>query len=577
MKHSRFCHSLIAGIMVTLTVILAACGAAPTATLPAATATVAAPQPTTVATATSQPVATTAAATATPLPAAPTPTQAAAGPVYGGTVTLAFTEDPNSLDAALGYNLPAWQSLMNLYRGLMIYEGDRAVPDMAADWPEISADGLTYTFKIKPGIRFHNGREVEAADFQYSLNRVLDPDLASWANYYLISIEGAQDVIDGTAEEASGIKVLDKYTIQFKLTAPDATFLNILALPNNWVVPKEEVEKWGADFGTHPVGTGPFMLKEFVPGEKAVFVKNPDFFHTGQPYIDETDMLFGIEASTALMRMEKGELDVLFGDMIPAADFPRIMTDAEYKDWLFVEPSMYTWWLGLNNKMAPLDNVLVRQALNLAINRDKIAKLSAGKGQALWALYPTTCPGYQADYKPYSYDPEAAKAKLAEAGLSEGLELEILIGEDPLSATEAQSIQQDLAQVGVKATIKQVSDTVSYDMIVAGEAQTYINSWYMIQPDPADLINNLYMTDAGSNQDFYSNPKVDELAKAALGEQNREKRLETYQEIEKLIMADAVHVPLMTGISFYMHNPRIQGFYSRSEYGPFFERMWIQP
>jgi ABC-type transport system substrate-binding protein len=513
----------------------------------------------------------------TPLPAAPTPTPVPAGPATGGTVTVAFTEDPNSLDSILGYNLPAWQSLMNLYRGLMIYEGDRAVPDMADGWPEISPDGLVYTFKIKPGIKFHNGREVEAADFKYSLERVLDPDWASWANYYLISLKGAQEVIDGQTKEVSGIEVLDKYTIRFTLTAPDMTFLNVLALPNNWVVPKEEVEKWGQEFERHPVGTGPFMLKEFVPGEKAVFVRNPDFFHEGQPYIDETVIYFGIEPSTALLRMEKGELDVLFGDMIPAADFSRLINDSNYQDWLFREPSMYTWWVGLNNQMAPLDNPLVRQALNMAINREKIAKLSGGKGEVLWAIYPSQSPGFEPDYKPYPYDPDAAKAKLAEAGFADGLELELLIAEDPLEATIAQSIQQDLDQIGVKVSIKQVSDTVSYDMITAGEAQMYLNDWYMIQPDPADLINNLYMAGAGSNQDFYSNPKVDELAVQALAEQDREKRVKLYQDIEHLLMEDAVHVPLINSISYYMHNPRIQDFYSRSEYGPFFERMWIKP
>lgn len=513
----------------------------------------------------------------TPLPAKPTPTPQPEGPVRGGTVTLAFTEDPNSMDAILGYNLPAWQSLMNLYRGLMIYEGDRAVPDMAADWPEISPDGTVYTFTIKPNIKFHNGREVEAADFKYSLERVLDPDWASWANYYLLSIQGAQEVIDGKTKEVSGIEVLDKYTIRFTLTAPDMTFMNVLALPNNWVVPKEEVEKWGKEFELHPVGTGPFMLKEFVPGEKAVFVRNPDFFHEGQPYIDETIMYFGIEPSTALLRMEKGELDVLFGDMIPAADFPRLLSDPKYKDWLYEEPSMYTWWLGLNHKKPPLDNLKVRKALNMAINKEKIAKLTGGKGTPLWGIYPSTAPGYDPNFKPYDFDPEAAKALLAEAGFGEGLQLELLIEEDPLDATIAQAIQQDLAQVNVQVEIKQVSGAVAYDLIVSGQGQTYLNSWYMIQPDPADLINNLYMTDAGSNQDFYSNPKVDELAVQALGEQDREKRLQLYREIERILMEDAVHVPLINNISFYMHNPRIKGFYSRSEYGPFFERMWIQP
>jgi peptide/nickel transport system substrate-binding protein len=539
-----------------------------------------APQPTTapVERPTQPPQATTAPVVQpTQLPAAPTPTPPPDQPVRGGTLTLAFSEDPNSLDSILGYNTVAWEGLMNLYRGLMIYEGDRAVPDMAADWPKISADGLVYTFTIKSGIKFHNGREVEAADFKYSLERCLDPDWASWANYYLLSIQGAQDVIDGNTKEASGIEVLDKYTLRFTLNAPDMTFLNILALPNNWVVPKEEVDKWGKDFEKHPVGTGPFMLKEFTPGEKAVFVRNPDFFHEGQPYVDQVIFYFGIDESTALLRTEKGEIDILFGDMIPAADFPRLVSDAKYKDWLFNEPSLYTWWLGLNNKKAPLDNVLVRQALNMAINRDKIVKLTGGKGQPLYAIYPAKAPGFDPNYKPYAYDPTAAKAKLQEAGLAEGTELELLISsEDSLSGTLAQSIQQDLEQVGLRVNIKQVSGATSYDLIVAGDEQMYLNSWYMIQPDAADLVNNLYMTDAGSNQDFYSNPQVDELAAQALAEQDYDKRIKLYQDIEHLLMQDAVHVPLFTGISYYMHNPKIQGFYSRSEYGPFLERMWIR-
>jgi len=549
-------------LLVVVLIVLSAAGCGPSAQptqAPQATAAAPAVQP-------------------TQLAAAPTPTPSGDQPVRGGVVTVAFSEEPNSLDPILGYNVAAWQSLMNLYRGLMIFEGDSAVPDMADGMPEISADGLVYTFKIKPGIKFHNGREVEAADFKYSLERCLDPDWASWANYYLISIAGAQDVIDGKTKDVSGIEVVDKYTLRFTLSSPDMTFLNVLALPNNWVVPKEEVDKWGKDFEKHPVGTGPFMLKELVPGEKIVFARFPDFFHEGQPYIDETIIYSGVDASTALLRLEKGEVDVLFGDSIPPAEFPRLLGDPKYNEWLFKEPSMYTWWLGLNNKVAPLDNPLVRQALNMAVNREKVAKLTGGKGQALWAIYPSTAPGFDPSYKPYSYDTAAAQAKLTESGLAAGTELELLVSsEDPLATTVAQAVQQDLEQIGLKINIKQASDTVVYDLIVAGETQMYLNSWYMIQPDPADLINNLFMTDAGSNQDFYSNPQVDELAMQALAEQDREKRLKLYQDIERLLMEDAVHVPLFTNISYYMHTPRIKDFYSRSEYGPFFERMWIKP
>jgi ABC-type transport system substrate-binding protein len=530
-------------------------------------------QPTQAATATTAPT-----VQPTQPPAAPTLTPSGEQPVRGGTLTAAFSEDPNSLDSILGYNVAAWQGLMNLYRGLMIFDGDHAVPDMADGMPDISADGLVYTFKIKPGIKFSNGREVVAADFKYSLERCLDPDWASWANNYLISIKGAKDVIDGKTKDASGIEVVDKYTIRFTLTAPDMTFLNVLALPNNWVVPKEEVDKWGKDFEKHPVGTGPFVLKEFTPGEKVVFVRNPYYFHEGQPFIDQMVMQLGVDSSTALLRLEKGDLDVLWGDSIPPAEFPRLIADPKYSQWLYREPSMYTWWLGLNNKVKPLDNVLVRQALNMAVNRDKVTKLTAGKGQVLSAIYPSTAPGYDPNYKPYTYDPAAAKAKLKEAGLPAGTQLELLVSsQDPLAPTLAQSIQQDLLQVGLKVTIKQAADTAVSDLITAGNAQMYLNSWYMIQPDPADLIDNLYMTGAGSNQDFYSNPKVDDLGKQALAEQDRAKRIQLYQQIEHMLMDDAVHVPLFTNVSYYMYNPKIQGFYSRSEYGPYFERMWIKP
>jgi len=514
---------------------------------------------------------------ATQPPVSPTQPPVTAEPVRGGTAILAFAESPNSLDALLGYNLPAWQGLMNLYRGLMIYDGDRAVPDMADGWPEISADGLVYTFKIKPGLKFHNGREVEAADFKYSLERALDPHWASWASPYLLRIKGAQEMLDGKAKAVSGIEAPDSHTLRLTLTEPDVTLLNLLALPVTWVVPHEEVDRWGTEFGLHPVGAGPFLLQEFVPDERAILVRNPDFFHEGQPYLDRVIMNFGLEPSTALLRLEKGELDILFDDLIAAANLPRLMADPRYRDRLYQEPTNYTWWLGLNNKMPPLDNRLVRQALNLAIDREKIAALTEGKGVPLWGIYPSTLPGFDPDFKPYRYDPAAAKARLGEAGFGRGLELELLIGQEPLAVTLAQAIQQDLAQVGVKVTLKQMPGATAHDLIAAGEGQIYLNWWYPVQPDPADLVNNLYMTDAANNLDFYSNPQVDELARQALAEQDREQRMSLYRQIEQILMDDAVHVPLIAGVSFYMHSPRIQGFYSRPEYGPLLERMWVQP
>ncbi len=491
----------------------------------------------------------------------------------GGSISMAWDDEPASFDAAIGSSSLEWLALFMIYRGLMIYEGDRAVPDMAESY-EISPDGTVYTFTLKSGIKFSNGREVVAEDYKYSLQRTMDPDLASWGSYYLVSLVGAQDVLDGKTKDCKGIEALDRYTLRFTLTAPDMTFLNILALPQNWPVPKEEVEKWGKDFGTHPTGAGPFMCKELVPGEKAVFVPNPYYYVEGQPYLDEVTYLFNIDQATALMRTEKGEVDILIGEDIPSSEFARVMSDPNLKDWVRQEPAMYTTWLGMNNQRAPLNEVKVRQAINMAINRDKLVKMEGGKSEALYAIYPSTAPGFDPGYKPYPYDPAAAKALLAAAGHADGLELELAITED--DTTRAQAVQQDLAEIGVKVDIKPLGGNVLSELIESGGTDMWFTGWYMIQPDPADLINNLYMTGAGSNWDKYSNPKVDELAVQALADQDRDRRMKTYQEIEHILMDDAVHVPLYNSISMYLCNPRVQGFYSRSEYGIYFEQMWIK-
>jgi ABC-type transport system substrate-binding protein len=524
-------------------------------------------------TATSAPPADTAVPpTDTPVPPTDTPPPPA-GPKAGGKISIAFQDDPNSFDPILGWNVPAWVSLMWMYRGLMLYDGQGPEPDMAADWPAVSDDGLTYTFKLKEGIKFGNGREVTADDVKYTLERVVDPAWESWANYYLAVIEGAQAVMDGEATKVSGIKVLDKYTIEFKLTYQDPTFLSILALPNNFIVPKEEVEKWGQEFGLHPMGAGPFIFKEFVPGEKALFVKNPYYYVEGEPYAEEIEMVLGIEPATAMLRAEKGELDVISADMMPSSDFARIVQDATYADRLFQEPTLNPWWLGMNNKMAPLDNVKVRQAINYAINKDKLLKLTGGKGQPLAGIYPAGLPGHDPDFEGYPYDPEKAKALLAEAG-AEGIELEISISESPLEASLAQAIQQDLGEAGIEVTISSMSRAVVRDLRKKGEAQMYFSNWFMMVPDPSDLINNLSLCDVSSNYDFYCNPKVDELAEQVMPELDQEKRAETYQEIERLMMADAIHVPLFNNASYWFHPAELKDFYSRSEYGPLFERVW---
>ena len=492
-----------------------------------------------------------------------------------GQISIAFQDDPNSFDPILGWNVPAWVSLMWLYNGLMVYGEDGPVPDLAADFPEISEDGLTYTFTLREGLMFSDGTELTAEDVKFTLNRVVDPAWESWANYYLAIIVGAQEVMDGEAEEISGIQVIDERTIEFQLVFADPTFLSILALPNNFIVSQAAVEEYGQEFGLHPVGTGPFSLVSFEPGQSASFVHNPYYYVEGQPHVAELEMVLGIDPATAMLRAEKGELDIISADMMPSSEFARIIQDESYQDRLFHEPSLNPWWLGMNNQMAPLDNVLVRQAVNYAINKDKLIKLTGGKGQPLAGIYPAGLPGHNPDLEGYMYDPDQAMTLLAEAG-AESISLEISISENPLESTLAQSIQQDLGAVGIEVTINQVSRAVVRDMRKKGEAQLYFSNWFMMIPDPSDLINNLCLCGASANYDFYCNEEVDGLAEQVMPVLDAAERAQLYQQIEQILMDEAIHVPLFNNASYWFIPANMQGFYSRSEYGPMLELAWFE-
>lgn len=221
---------------------------------------------------------------------------AAAGPVYGGTIHIAYAGGFKSLDPAQAVSYDYLTLSGTLYNGL--YQSDRhGVPqlDLAAGPPTISADRKTWTFTLRKGVRFTNGMEVTAADVAFSIQRVLDPHLkpaVSWGQTADEIFQGSPEFAAGKATSVSGIQVLGRYTIRFVLLHPIAILPYILATSYNFVVPKAVVTSESpAYFAAHPVGTGPFMLQSYQQGVRAVFVRNPHYFHAGKPYVDKIIVL----------------------------------------------------------------------------------------------------------------------------------------------------------------------------------------------------------------------------------------------------------------------------------------------
>ena len=242
----------------------------------------------------------------------------------GGSMIVTYKDDVATLDPAIGYDWQNWSMIKSLFDSLMDYEpGTSTLTTDLAESYTISDDGLTYTFKLRPGVKFHNGREMTAEDVKYSLDRVTDPATQSPGAGFFASIAGYDAATDGSATGLSGVKVIDPLTVEFTLSRPDATFLHVVALNFSSIVPKEAVDEFGADFGKHPVGTGAYSLAEWTLGQRLVFARNADYWKAGVPKMDEIVFEIGQEPTVALLRLQNGEVDVL-GDGIPPAQFLEV-------------------------------------------------------------------------------------------------------------------------------------------------------------------------------------------------------------------------------------------------------------
>ena len=313
---------------------------------------------------------------------------AAASPVpanAAGDIIITYKDDVSTLDPAIGYDWQNWSIIKSLFDGLMDYKPGTTelVPDLAESY-EITNDGKTFTFKLRAGAKFHNGREVTADDVKYSIERVLDPATQSPGAGFFGSI--------------ATITVVDPLTIKFDLSRPDATFLHVMAINFAHVVPKEAVDEFGADFGHHPVGSGAFKLKEWTLGQRLVIERNADYWKEGVPNFDSVTFEFGQEPTVALLRLQKGEVDVL-GDGIPPAQFLEVKDDPQYEGQIVEGGQLHTGYVTMNVKTKPFDDVRVRQAVNMAINKDRIVRIINNRAVPANQPLPPSMPGYIKDFR----------------------------------------------------------------------------------------------------------------------------------------------------------------------------------
>jgi peptide/nickel transport system substrate-binding protein/oligopeptide transport system substrate-binding protein len=418
-------------------------------------------------------------------------------------------------------------------------------------------------------VKFHNGREMTAEDVKYSIDRVVNPETQSPGQGFFASIKGYDEAAEGKADGVSGITVVDPLTIRFELTRPDATFLHVMALNFSHVVPKEEVEKHGADFGKNPVGTGAFKLGEWALGQRVVFQKNEDYWNKGLPHLDTITFEIGQEPIVALLRLQKGEIDIP-GDGIPPAKFQEVMNDPEQKARVVEGGQLHTGYVTMNVNVPPFDNAKVRQAVNMAINKERIVQLINNRAVPANQPLPPSMPGYAEDYDGYAYDAEKAKALLAEAGFADGFETDLYVMNTDPNPRIAQGIQQDLAAIGIKANIQALAQA---NVIAAGgekEGAPMIWSggmaWIADFPDPSNFYGPILgcggAVPGGWNWSWYCNEELDKKAAEAdsiVDPEKAEERNKAWSDIYVKIMEDAPWAPIFNEQRFTLKSARMGG------------------
>jgi len=488
------------------------------------------------------------------------PTGSAETPVEGGVVTRALTTEPSGLDPhgppGSGQNV----ILPYIFDTLIYLDGDNVLhPFLAESW-EIAEDGKTITFTLRPDVVFHDGTPMNADAVVFTFERFMEL--------------GGKSPVAGGLRNITSVEAVDENTVAFHFEEPSATFFSTIALPYAGIISPAAVEQEGEEFARQPVGTGPFMLDAWEPGVSITLKRNPDYNwgpadveNKGAPYIDAAAFKVIPDASAQLAAFQAGEVDIIFVNQ--PAHLEKLKQDESVQLQEMVFNSLV--YLGFNTSRAPFDDVNVRQAFAHAIDKQAIVDIAVGGvGQPACQFMASTLPGYDpalcADAP--AYDPEQAKALLAEAGFTqtdqgqwerdgEILQATILTSTRPPNGDVATMLQAQLAAIGVPIEIQQLDSRAVLKAATEGDYD--ITLWRYGWNDP-DVLNIYLGSDriGRTNRSFYSNPAVDEIFAQTARELDPDARAQLYVEAQKLLLEDMPWIPLYEPVNVIAISGRVQ-------------------
>jgi ABC-type transport system substrate-binding protein len=482
----------------------------------------------------------------------------------GNSSTLRYPiPELTKLDPALVQDGDTIDVLHQVFEGLVIWnEASEPTPGLAEKW-EIGDDDRTYTFTLKKGVKFHNGREVTADDVKYSLERATGPALKSpTAATYLYAIEGFKDFTEGKAEELRGVKVIDPSTVQITIDKPRPYFISCLTFQAAAVVCKEAVKGKGEITEvSEMVGTGPFIADTYTPDQEIVLKANPDY-RDGAPKLERIVRPIIKDAATRLNKFKTGELDLT---RIERQDIEGLQNDDKFKDQIkyFPRPSMY--YVGFNVTSPPFNDPRIRQAFALAIDKNQIVnETMGGVNEVANAIVPPGLPAHRPDAPAYPFDVERAKKLLAEAGYPGGKGLPTLVmshrdGQPDVKLVAENVVTQLRQNLGVEAKTQMLPWNGYLDRHTKKELPFFHMRWGADYLDPENFLSTLLASYGNENKINYKNLRYDALCREAdslVGDDER--RWELYKEAEDIVLKDAPFIPIYYQRDAELISPRVK-------------------
>lgn len=498
------------------------------------------------------------------------------GQADGGKKILRFnqTEEVTSTDPAFANNQSNIWVSSQLYSGLFEFTDDMHEHPVIAETWEVSDDGLVYTFDLKQGIKFHDdpvfpngeGREVTAEDFVYSFKRILNPSTAS-PGQWIFSDKVLRDS-NGVPSDTC-FKALSSHKLRIYLDEPFPPFLEVLAMPYTYVVPREAVEEYGRDFRNHPVGTGPFTLKQWEQGSAMVLERNPSYFRKDGnqrplPYIDLVKISFIPDKMQEFRAFQSGDLDFIAG--VDPHTIDKILkkdgtTRDEIKQNFKLQKSPYlnTEYIGFQldpkkyvSADHPLLDVRVRQAMSYAVNREELVSFLRNElgTPASNGFVPSALPSFdEGKVKGYFYDPRKANELLKEAGYPDGKGFpKIKLHSTGDYKDMAEFLQRQWSSVlGIEIDIELNPFPAHQEMVDNGTVKLFRGAWLGDYPDEENFLACFYgknFAPDGPNKTHYNNPEFDRIFEKVHQERDGWKRHEIYHKLDQMVMNDCAVIVL---------------------------------